>query len=354
MNLATSRFFTIFFSARLKLTLWYLMIIMWISIIFSFVVYRALTNEIDRYTAQQRHRVEQRLREYLYVPLSTPFGFPQASVVIIDPDLVAEIKRRIIITLGVINGFIFISAGALGYILAGRTLEPIERMMAEQERFISDAAHELRTPLTSLKTSFEVHLRDKKLSLAQVRALLSESIQDVDRLTLLSESLLELSRFDQISTSKTFSKVQMNTILENVVNRMRPVASEKNITLHLRPEPISILGDSEAIFRVMTILVDNAIKYTPSGKEIFVTTKSTKTRVLALVQDQGIGIEPKDIPYIFDRFYRADRARSWDGGGGFGLGLAIAKKIVVAHGGTITVKSKKGEGTTFIISFPRS
>jgi len=132
-----------FKSARIKLTAWYLLIIMFISISFSFVIYRGLMSEVHRFSRMQRSRF------------------------FVDEDLITEIQRRAIFGLGTINTIIFITSGALGYFLAGKTLSPIQEMVEEQNRFISDASHEFRTPLTALKSSFEVNLRDKNLSLTQ-------------------------------------------------------------------------------------------------------------------------------------------------------------------------------------------
>jgi len=157
-----------FHSARLKLTAWYLLIIMIISAMFSLVIYKVLSNEIERFERVQRFRIERRLETGLR-------RFPN-QIRITNPELIEETKQRILLMLIAINLGILIISGGLGYLLAGRTLKPIKEMVDEQNRFISDASHELRTPLTSLKTAMEVTLRDKNLSLLSAKKTIKKLI----------------------------------------------------------------------------------------------------------------------------------------------------------------------------------
>src|SRR5574340_425624 len=144
-----------FRSARLKLTAWYLLIIMLVSMFFSIVIYRVLTAELDRFAQLQQTRIERSFENTQFMP----------SIPMIDLELVAEFKKRIILSLLFINCSILLFSGWFGFILAGKTLQPIQDMVEDQKRFISDASHELRTPITALKTMLEVGLRDKKMSL---------------------------------------------------------------------------------------------------------------------------------------------------------------------------------------------
>src|SRR3989338_803664 len=150
---------TTFHYARLKLTAWYLLIIMALSTLFSLVIYNALTAEVDRFERAQRFFIERRLQEGS-LPLPPPTDgrrlFPFNNGEPINPELLAETKQRILLTLILANAGILIVSGGLGYFLAGRTLRPIKDMMDEQNRFITDASHELKTPLTSLRTELEV------------------------------------------------------------------------------------------------------------------------------------------------------------------------------------------------------
>ena len=157
-----------FHSARIKLTAWYLLIIMLISVSFSVAMYKVLTFELDRVERMQRLRIERRVPDMArIIPPEQPFR--------IDPDLVAETKNRLQLILLVINLAILASSAVAGYFLAGKTLRPIEKAMEEQKRFVADASHEIRTPLTALKTSMEVALRDKKISLSEAKEVLKSN-----------------------------------------------------------------------------------------------------------------------------------------------------------------------------------
>lgn len=196
-----------FQTARLKLTAWYLLIIMAVSFSFSAVIYRALTIEVERFGRIQRYRIEHRMRNEMILPFDAEFSPPMLPID--DPELVLYIKRRMLVTLTLINSSIFVISGLLGYMLAGRTLRPIAHMVEEQNRFISDASHELRTPLTALKSSLEVHLRDKNLQLQTAKAVIRDSIQDVDALTTLSNSLLTLAQYQSPNGTRLFETLDM-------------------------------------------------------------------------------------------------------------------------------------------------
>lgn len=327
-----------FNTARLKLTGWYLLIIMLISGAFSFVIYRALTYELDRLSRLQRFRVERRL-------FITP-------VPVIDPELVAEAKRRVIFTLGFINLGILAVSGATGYFLASQTLKPIQDMVDEQNRFISDASHELRTPLTALKSAMEVFLRGKYPKVAEAKVLISESLDDVNKLQSLSESLMQLAQFQKPIDRTRFELLSLSEILSESVKKISPIAAKKNITISTTGSDYRIKGDKYSLTDLFVILLDNAVKYSSKDTAINLTTKKSDNSVKISVIDQGIGITGADLPHIFDRFYRADTARSKTDSKGFGLGLSIAQKIVTTHSGSISVTSKPGSGSTFVVKLP--
>ena len=333
----------IFNKTRLKLTVWYLLIIMLISISFSIIIYKGLENEVERFARIHRMRIERQVPLILPPPLSPA-----------DLDLVKESKQRIILILAIVNGGIFVISGALGYFLAGKTLEPIRDMVDEQNRFVSDASHELRTPLTSLKTSMEVHLRDKNLSLVDVKSLISESINDVDRLQLLCEELLKMTQYQTPEGNTKFEEVNIGNVVKKAVSNISPLAKRKKIPITVHAQDQTIRGNKNALMDLLVILLDNAIKYSLKNKPVTVSVKKTDSHILISVHDRGIGIEKKDIPYIFDRFYRADSARSTTVAGGYGLGLSIAKKIAEIHHGSIRVESEAGTGSTFTVRLPLS
>lgn len=332
-----------FQSARYKLTAWYLTIIMVISLAFSAVIYNGLTHEVERFARGQRFFIERRLRDTILVP---------PEITIIDPDLVAETKHRIIVLLFMINGSILLLSGGLAYMLAGRTLRPIEDMMEEQNRFISDSSHELKTPLTSLKSAFEVHLRDKKRTLKSSDTVVRESIAEVDKLQSLSESLLTLAHYQQHDNHAKMETVSIRSVMDTAIKDVSPMAAKKHITIQNSVSDTSVRAHTYSLIRLFVILLDNAIKYSKNNGTVTISDKKTKGYVIVCVKDRGIGISESDLPHIFERFFRADSARSKAGAGGYGLGLSIAKKIVDEHNGNIEVQSDGESGSSFIIRLP--
>ncbi len=334
-----------FNTARFKLTAWYLLIITIVSVSFSLFIYGIMSTEIDRFSRSQRVRI---LREY-QSPGPTQ---PTFNVIYFDASQADQLKRRLLLTLVVINSAIVAASGALGYFLAGRTLDPIKVMIDDQNRFISDSSHELRTPLTSLKSSLEVNLRDPKLKLKDARQLIHDSIVEVDRLTTLSNDLLSLTRFQQ-KNSTQFTSVDLPSVIATSIKRLKPQAVDKKIKIINRTGHDSVLGHQDLLIQLFTILLDNAIKYSHPDSKIEIYSESQDKQVKIYFKDSGIGIASSDIPKIFDRFYRADAARTHQSSGGFGLGLSIAKKIINDHRGNISVRSRLGQGTTFIVTLPK-
>lgn len=303
----------LFDSARIKLTLYYLLIIMLISMFFSLIIYRGATLELTRIEKNQMMRR------------------PNA-VYLIDPDIIVETKSRIFFSLLTLNTIILVFSGISGYFLAGKTLNPIQKMMDEQKEFVSNASHELRTPLASLKSQIEVALRSKKISEPEFRELLQSNLDDVNNMANLSNYLLKLNKYQ---TKKIeFKKCNLSTIVKEVVGK-------KDIKINLVKTIVN--GDSDSLKELISILVDNAIKY-GNGKEISISLKNKALKVT----DHGIGISKEDLPHIFDRFYRGDKARNHDG---YGLGLSIAKQIAENHNAKIKAESKLGTGTTFKVIF---
>lgn len=331
-----------FNTARKKLTAWYLIILMSVSLAFSIAIYRGMSMEVDRFAHLQRIRFERRFYELGITPPS-----------LIDDEITHEMKQHIIVVLFGINGGIFIVMGALSYFLAGKTLSPIQKMMEEQEHFVSDASHELKTPLTAMKSALEVYLRDPKLTLAEAKQVLYENIEEVNRLSTLSENLLTLSENTTNDVQAAFSQVDMKALIERVANQMSSIANRKKIVLkQLIVSEIKIIGDEEKLRELFVILLDNAIKYSYEKSEITLSIEQKMKGAEIQVIDTGIGISSRDLPRVFDRFYRSDSARSRAGSGGYGLGLAIAKKIVALHHGTITIESAVKKGTIVRVWLP--
>ena len=333
-----------FKKARLRLTGWYLLIIMVISISFSAFIYRSVSMEFQRRLGVIETRLHQR-----GMRMSPPDN--QTLNFIED---IKEAQKQVFFTLVYTNGVILIISGIAGYFLAGKTLKPIEDAMEDQKRFISDASHELKTPLTAMQTSTEVTLRDKNLKLKDAKHTLKGNLDDIDDLKLLTNNLLELTSYQQNGSNLLFEEVDLKDLVKKTVKKITPLADKKKVKIVTKTEKVAINANKESIKRLISILVDNAIKYTPkNGKiSVFVTRKSRYAYVK--VKDTGVGIPKKDLPCIFDRFYRSDKSRSKKGSGGYGLGLSIAKRIVDIHKGTIKVDSSPKKGSTFTVKLPIS
>jgi signal transduction histidine kinase len=321
-----------------------------VSIAFSITIFRMTAVEIERFARNQQNRIQRRWENLEFLPFDVRKRMMTPPIM--DLELLKNTKHRIAVLLILINGSIMIFSGGLGYYLSGKTLHPIKRMLDEQKRFVSDASHEFRTPLSALKIAMEVHLRDKKLTLTQAKQLITNNLSEVNKLQSLSDNLLELAEYENNKQSIAYSKEPFHTILENTIKKLSPLTKEKNIAFKKNIQECTICGDSDKLTSLCTILLDNAIKYTSKNGSIDVLLKKDKKSAVLTIKDNGIGIPKKDIPHVFDRFYRSDSARTKNGKNGFGLGLPIAKKIVETHHGHISITSKANKGTTVKILLP--
>ncbi len=332
-----------FQSAKIKLTLWYLLIIMCISGLFSLFIYTGINQELQ--AMQRMHEIKlQRKRLGLDARMS-PKRLPALEL-----EEITVVQNRLRIILLLINTFIAGIAGLASYFLAGRTLKPIQEMVDQQNRFITDASHELRTPITALKTSIEVTLRDKNLSLDEAKEVLHDNLNEINTLKKLSDNLLDLSTMK--NGQKSMQNISLSEIINTAIHKISYAAELKNITIEKNLQDVSIHGYTERLIELFIIFLDNAIKYSHPKTRVKMTTHIVDSFARIQIQDEGIGIDVKDIENIFDRFYRADVSRSNQREDGYGLGLSIAKEIIENHNGTVNVESKVEKGTTFTIHLP--
>lgn len=331
-----------FKQARIKLTAFYLLIIMAISISFSAFIYQSVGREFQNRLGIIERRLE--LRERGFRP-------PPGQIEFFVEDL-AKARERVLIILIYTNGIILALSAGAGYFLAGKTLKPIEEAMERQNRFIADASHELKTPLTALTTTIEVALRDKEIKLAEAREVLGDSLEEVEGLKRLTNDLLSMSKYQSDKRKIVLKKVNIKRVTETAVNRLAALSARKGVKIMNRAQEMTVLGINEELEKLMTILIDNGIKYTPKGGEVAVETERQRKRAVIMVTDNGDGIAKEDLPHIFERFYKGDKARTKSGTDGFGLGLSIAKEIVKRHNGSIGVRSKVGKGTKFTVKLP--
>ena len=237
--------------------------------------------------------------------------------------------------------------GQLAAIL-NSTFARLEAAFAQQQQFTADAAHELRTPISVMLTQTQTALTRER-SGAEYRETLEACQRASQRMRRLTESLLELARFDAGQEQMKRLKFDLSQTARNCVELIRPMADERNIKIHCELSPIEYVGDSERIAQVITNLLTNAIQYNQEGGEVRLMAQSQKGMAMLAVSDTGRGIPVADLPHLFERFYRADQSRT---SGNTGLGLAISKAIVEAHGGTIEVASQPDAGTTFTVRLP--
>lgn len=335
-------------SARIKLTLWYLLIIMIISVLFSVFIFMGIDREFRRLELLQNVIDEQ---QEMRMPFSTLR--PQNLRLRINLDAIALARKRLLTNLVILNTSILVVAGLAGYFLAGKTLKPIDEMVNEQNRFIGDASHELRTPLTSLRTEMEVGLMDSSLSVKDARLLIASNLEEVVSLQRLTDNLLELAQSEAATISGKQVLFQLNEVIQEGINVVAPLAKKRDIVIKTQLIEVEHVGMRDKLKELSIILLDNAIKYSNPHSEVEVSLAVKDRLIIFSVKDKGIGIAKKELEFIFDRFYRADNSRSSDVVRGHGLGLSIAKQIVDQHNGEVEVKSKVGEGSVFIIKLPR-
>lgn len=232
-----------------------------------------------------------------------------------------------------------------------QTLGRLENLFNTQRRFLADVGHELRTPLTVIKGNIDLMRMIKALDKESMESIESE----VERMTRLVGDLLLLSQAESGKLSLHLQIIELDTLLIEVLGQMRVIAKDK-VTLELSEmDQVLVCADKDKLKQVFVNLVQNAIHYTPRGGKVVVSLQKSDHQALVSVSDNGPGISPQDLPYIFERFYRGEKARTRSKDGkGFGLGLSIAYWIVKNHNGSIEVDSKPGEGTTFIVNLPLS
>jgi len=331
-----------FRSALIKLTLSYLAIIMIISFFFSLNLYRISTIEIDNALSKQKDFFYRGGRE---ATLNNPefTDYMQQRLI--------ESKKNIFYQLLYTNIIILIAGGGVSCFFARLTLRPIEESHEAQSRFAADASHELRSPLSAMKTEIEVTLREPEIKKEEAIKVLKSNLEEVDKLQKLSEGLLELARNNGDSLAK--GNVFVKDFVEKAIVKITKEAKAKKIIIKENIDnKLLVFGNKESLVELVSILLENSIKYSEENKEILITAQKKNKFVEFKIKDEGFGIGKDDLAHIFNRFYRADLSRSKNKINGYGLGLSIAKKIVESNNGKIDVESIEGSGSTFIIALP--
>ena len=328
-----------FESATLKLTGWYLLIIMVISLLFSLLIFQSASSELMARLEQFGQRLPLQ-----YIEQSSPNKTLQ-QLLEAQAD---KASHNILINLLYINSLVLATGGVASYMMARRTLRPIQKAHEAQSRFVSDASHELRTPLAVMRTELEVLLRDKSSSKDEFQKQLESNLEEVNKLTKLSQTLLSLSKMDYASL--VHEEVTLVDAVQSVINRYD--TSGKHIKLEQKGKPLTVDAHPPSIEELFTILIDNALKYSPENSQVTIVLARQGNKASFKISNAGEGISAKDLPYIFDRFYRADNARSGGENTSFGLGLSLAKTIVELHHGELSASSAPQGMTTFTVLLP--
>jgi heavy metal sensor kinase len=226
----------------------------------------------------------------------------------------------------------------------------LEAAFAQQRQFTADASHELRTPLTVMITEAQTAL-SRERSAADYRDAVVHCLDAAQQMRRLTESLLELARFDAGQEMLHRSAFDLAACVRTAVGRLDPLVRSSGVPVELHLHAVQVLADSDRLERVVMNLVLNAVHYNKPGGRVDVTTGVDGEAAVLRVSDSGTGIAPEDLPHVFERFYRADKSRA-RAEGRSGLGLAICQSIVSAHGGTLSVESILGAGTTFTVRLP--
>lgn len=328
---------------RNRLALTYLSIIMVLSIGFSFGFYREASHAanagFDRQTVQ--------LRNNLY------FTTPSSLNLIRDKGKESfndEVFKKLVL----LNLAMLLGGGLLSVYLAKKSLEPLEEALEKQSRFTTDAAHELRTPLTAMKTETEIVLRAKKISLSDTKDALKSNLEEIDKLQSLTDSLLSLAKTSSDKNTE-LKDVKITEVIEEAAKKVLPLAKNRSIEFELpAASKVTVRGNSSQLREMFVTLLDNAVKYGRDNTAVSVVALKNDDSVVIKITDEGIGISKKDLPHIFERFYRADQSRTKVKTEGYGLGLSVAEAIIKAHSGSIKAESELNKGTIFTVCLPRN
>lgn len=262
-----------------------------------------------------------------------------------------EVIRQFILATLVLAPFGAIVLGLCGYFFSGKAVEPVEQTLQMLRRFVADAGHELNTPITVIEASLQT-VEQMRLDQEDPTEVFQVITRASARMRDLSANLMMLARVESLEIAWPRVPVSAGDIVLPLIGEFAEVAKQRHIELVCDPiQPVEIVGHPESLSRMMSNLLNNAIRYTESGGKVTVSVTAQPDEVSFSVKDTGIGIPPESLEHIFERFYRVDKSRS-RAVGGSGLGLSIVKAIVDMHKGVIKVESTVGEGSRFTVLIP--
>lgn len=260
-----------------------------------------------------------------------------------------QVLKQLLNTMVLLGGLITVLFGLASWVLSGRTIKPSQQAWDKQQTFIANASHELRTPLTLIHAGVELSLR--KAGSQEQRELLSDVLSDSNYMNKLIEDLLCLSRLDAHQLNMDIQPVKMNVFMPEIIRQIERVAEEKQIKLIHDIADINIAADPVRFKQILLIILDNAIRNNKPGGSVKIEIALENEKGMILISDTGPGIPKENLDKVFDRFYKVSNKSTSDYRGS-GLGLSIAKGLVEAQNGTITLTSAPGQGTQVKLSFP--
>ncbi len=335
-ELATSSKANDFDGAVIRLTAYYTLGVFVVLLVFSLMVYGLFSVNIDH--AEIESNILRESAERLSPEDEKALNLGEAAEHLFNILLVSDF-------------ILLVFAVFISYGLARKTLAPLALSYRQQQRFVADAAHELRTPLAVMKAGSEVLLSHDR-TVGEYKKFIQDSEDEVNRLTRLANDLLFIAQHGKGTHSST-QKFSLSKICNEQSQLMVSYGATKHITLirHIAPD-IFCNGHQSDIVRLVINLLKNAIDYNKEGGTVTVSLVQEREKALLTIADTGIGIAREEMPFIFERFYKADTSRTQSYAHGSGLGLSIAQEIVTFHGGTIHITSELGAGTTVTVEIP--
>ena len=288
-----------------------------------------------------------RIRLFTYqLPPPVAPALLQLGLSLADQD---RVLNQLLMGIGFLGGISVLLVGAGSWWISGRALFPAERAWKQQQAFIANASHELRTPLTLIRASAEVALRGRPGG--RQEELVSDILQESDHMSHLVEDLLLLSRLDSNRLELDQQIISLPDLLTDLRRQMERVTQQHGVSLVLEAVEGQALGDLTRLRQVLLIVLDNALRYTPPGGEIRLKANTQRDVARISIADTGSGISKEHQKYVFERFYQVDKSRTGEGHGS-GLGLSIARALVEAQGGHISLESEEGKGTVVTLELP--
>jgi len=341
-----------------RLTLWYALIFT-ASMFAAFVGFYIITmHEVHDITREALSELREDFRRY--------FGTTITVVVAFSGLVGWFMARRALTAVGeVTRAATLISKGALDsrVPVKGRNddldllaeafntmAEQIQTLICEMKEMTDSIAHDIRSAITRMRGTAEMALLGENTN-DEYRTVISGIVEQCDHLLIMTNTMLEISRAEAGLTELKLESVDLIVMMRDIVELFQPAAEDRNISITLQaPRELTIMGDVQKLQRVFANLIDNAVKYTADGGAITILIEEGGHRAFITIADTGMGIAETDLPHIFERFFRGERSRSASGSG---LGLSLAKVFITAHGGTIAVESKPGQGSRFVIALPK-